>query len=125
MHTSTLYLVILSIAATLVSARPSLAHFRSLVGAPYKRQSTGIPSSCASICDPVNNEVNMVSYISGLSHLDVPILIQGCPATACCTQSFETSYYGCLLCVGTADNVTDYSQAQTDLDGGYTHYYPT
>ncbi|KAG1845662.1 hypothetical protein F4604DRAFT_1504353, partial [Suillus subluteus] len=77
--------------------------FRAL--SPSKRQ-TSTPSQCTSTCDPVQSEVN-----------------DGCPITACCTQSFETSYYDCLLCVGTADNTTDYSQAQTDLDNLYVACY--
>ncbi|KAG0700082.1 hypothetical protein DFH29DRAFT_768551, partial [Suillus ampliporus] len=81
--------------------------FRTLSSASYKRQSSGtIPSQCASTCDPVNNEVN-----------------SGCPITACCAQSFETSYYNCLLCVGTAMNATDYTQAQADLDTLYVSCY--
>ncbi|KAG2114746.1 uncharacterized protein F5147DRAFT_431413 [Suillus discolor] len=39
--------------------------------------------------------------------------------SVCCTQSFETSYYNCLLCVGIALNATDYIQAQADLNGLY------
>ncbi|KAG1753230.1 hypothetical protein EDB19DRAFT_817660 [Suillus lakei] len=106
MRTSTICLVVLSAAASLVSSRPSASYltqsFRALSSPSYKRQSSSVPSQCTSICDPVNNEVNA-----------------GCPITACCTQSFETSYYNCLLCVGTAVNATDYTQAQADLDQLY------
>ncbi|KAJ8592667.1 hypothetical protein M405DRAFT_812386 [Rhizopogon salebrosus TDB-379] len=102
----TIYLAVLSVAATLVSARPStsyLAHnYWTLSGVAHRRQNTGIPSQCTSTCDPINNEVNA-----------------GCPVTACCTQSFETGYYNCFMCVGNADNATDYSGAQTDLDNLY------
>ncbi|KAG1739904.1 uncharacterized protein EDB91DRAFT_372965 [Suillus paluster] len=109
MHTSTICLVMLSAAAGLVSSRPSASYlthtFRTLSSASYKRQSS-VPSQCTPVCDPVNAEVN-----------------SGCPITACCTQSFETSYYNCLLCVGTAMNATDYTQAQSDLDTLYLSCY--
>ncbi|OAX36252.1 hypothetical protein K503DRAFT_318690 [Rhizopogon vinicolor AM-OR11-026] len=109
MRTSTICFTVLLATATLVSARPSTSHlahtFRMLSGVPYKRQSS-TPSQCTSTCDVVSSELNA-----------------GCSPTACCTQSFETSYYDCLLCVGTADNATDYSQAQTDLDELYTSCY--
>ncbi|KAG2038539.1 hypothetical protein BDR03DRAFT_954344 [Suillus americanus] len=110
MRASAICLSVLSMAVTLVSCRSSASHhltqsFRALSSPPYKRQSS-TPSQCTSICDPVQSEVNA-----------------GCPITACCTQSFETSYYNCLLCVGTAYNTTDYSQAQTDLDQLYVACY--
>ncbi|KAG2130989.1 uncharacterized protein EDB93DRAFT_1255647 [Suillus bovinus] len=105
MRVSTSCLVVLSAAATFVSSRPSASYltqsFRVLLSPSYKRQSSSTPQ-CASTCDPVNDEVN-----------------DGCPITTCCTQTFETSYYNCLLCVGVASNATDYTQAQGDLDGLY------
>ncbi|KAG2070060.1 hypothetical protein BDR04DRAFT_659239 [Suillus decipiens] len=73
--------------------------FPALSTLSYKRQSSSVPSQCNLTCDRVIDEVNA-----------------GCPITACCSQSFETSYYSCLLCVGTAFNITDYTQAQADLD---------
>lgn len=111
MRACTICLVILSLAATLVLSRPSTSYltqsFRALSTASYKRQSSGyVPSQCTSICDPVNNEVNA-----------------GCPITVCCAQSFETSYYNCLMCVGTALNATDYTQAQVDLDQLFVSCY--
>ncbi|KAG1753229.1 hypothetical protein EDB19DRAFT_817576 [Suillus lakei] len=106
MRTSTICLVVLSAAASFVSSHPSASYltqsFRALSSPSYKRQSSSVPSQCTSTCDPVYTEMNT-----------------GCPITACCTQSFETSYYNCLLCVGTADNATDYTQAQADLDNLY------
>ncbi|KAG2114741.1 uncharacterized protein F5147DRAFT_431373 [Suillus discolor] len=107
MRASAICLVVLSAAATFVSSHPSTeSHltrsFRVLSSPSYKRQSSNVPPQCTSICDPVNDEVNA-----------------GCPMTTCCTQSFETNYYDCLLCVGTALNTTDYTQAQTDLDQLY------
>ncbi|KIK48068.1 hypothetical protein CY34DRAFT_798697 [Suillus luteus UH-Slu-Lm8-n1] len=110
MRASTICLVVLSTAATLVSSRPSASYltqsFRALSSPSYKRQSNSVPSQCTSTCDPVQTEVNA-----------------GCPITACCTQSFETSYYNCLLCVGTAMNATDYTQAQADIDQLYVSCY--
>lgn len=110
MLASTICLVVLSTAANLASSRPSASYltqsFRALSSPSYKRQSNSVPSQCTSTCDPVLNEVNA-----------------GCPMTACCTQSFETSYYNCLLCVGTAMNATDYTQAQADIDQLYVSYY--
>ncbi|KIJ70612.1 hypothetical protein HYDPIDRAFT_23703 [Hydnomerulius pinastri MD-312] len=58
-----------------------------------------VPAACTSICDPVNTEVN-----------------DGCPVTACCSDSFETAYYDCLQCVGSALNATDYTTAQDYLN---------
>ncbi|KAG2345039.1 hypothetical protein BDR05DRAFT_145573 [Suillus weaverae] len=105
MRPSTICIVVLSAAAVLVSSRPSASYlsqsFRALSSPSYKRQSS-VPSQCTSTCDPVQSELN-----------------SGCPITACCTQSFETSYYNCLLCVGTAYNATDYTQAQADVDNLY------
>ncbi|KAG1753231.1 hypothetical protein EDB19DRAFT_817590 [Suillus lakei] len=111
MRASIICLVVLSAAATLVLSRPSASYlsqsFRMLSTASYRRQSSGyVPSQCTSTCDPVNNEVNA-----------------GCPITVCCAQSFETSYYDCLICVGTALNATDYTQAQVDLDQLYVSCY--
>ncbi|KAG1811190.1 uncharacterized protein BJ212DRAFT_1483854 [Suillus subaureus] len=106
MHASVICLVVLSIAATLASSRPGASYltqsFRELSSLSYKRQSSSIPSQCTSTCDPVQSESSI-----------------GWPITACCTQSFETTYYNCLLCAGTAYNTTDYTQAQTDLDQLY------
>ncbi|KAG2151712.1 hypothetical protein BD769DRAFT_1658146 [Suillus cothurnatus] len=109
MRASAFYLVVLSVATTLVSSRPSASHltqsFRALSGPLYKRQSS-TPSQCTPSCDPVQAELN-----------------DGCPITACCTQAFETSYYHCLLCVGVADNATDYTTAQADIDNLYVACY--
>ncbi|KAG2064151.1 hypothetical protein BDR04DRAFT_1110539 [Suillus decipiens] len=110
MRASMICFLVLLLTATLVSSRPNTSYlthsFRALSTLSYKRQSSSTPSQCTSTCDPVNNEVNA-----------------GCPITACCTQSFETGYYDCLLCVGTALNATDYTQAQADLDELYVSCY--
>ncbi|KAG1767735.1 hypothetical protein EV702DRAFT_747849 [Suillus placidus] len=109
MRPSTICIVVLSAAAIPVSSRPSASYlsqsFRVLSSPSYKRQSS-VPSQCTPTCDPVQSELN-----------------SGCPITACCTQSFETSYYNCLLCVGTAYNATDYTQAQADVDQLYVSCY--
>ncbi|KAG2151715.1 hypothetical protein BD769DRAFT_1400888 [Suillus cothurnatus] len=68
--------------------------FPALSSPSCKRQSSFIPLQCTSSCDPAQNELNA-----------------GCPMTACCTQSFETSYYNRLLCFGTVFNATDHTQA--------------
>ncbi|KAG2038540.1 hypothetical protein BDR03DRAFT_298702 [Suillus americanus] len=106
MRTSIIYLVILSAATTLISSRLSVSYLTQSFRAPsspsYKKQSSSIPLQCTSTSDPVKNELNA-----------------GCPMTACCTQSFETSYYNCLLCVAIALKTTDYTQAQADLDQLY------
>ncbi|KAG2151709.1 hypothetical protein BD769DRAFT_979 [Suillus cothurnatus] len=106
MRASEICLIVLSMAATLVSSRPSASYltqsFRAMLSPSYKRQSSSVPPQCASTCDPIQNEVNA-----------------GYPVPACCTQSFGTSYYNCLLCVGIAMNTTDYTQAQVGLDRLY------
>ncbi|KAG2074918.1 hypothetical protein BDR04DRAFT_1150731 [Suillus decipiens] len=113
MHVYLICLVVLSTTATLVSSRPSASYppaqsFQALSSPSYKRQheSSSVPSRCTSTCDPVQNEVNA-----------------GCPMTVCCTQSFGASYYDCLLCIGTALNATDYTQAQADIDQLYVSCY--
>ncbi|KAG2151714.1 hypothetical protein BD769DRAFT_1002 [Suillus cothurnatus] len=109
MRAYVIYLVVLSMAATLVSSRPSASYltqsFRALSGPLYKRQGP-TPSQCTPSCDPVQGEIN-----------------DGCPITACCTQAFETSYYNCLLCLGTADNTTDYTTSQADINDLYATCY--
>ncbi|KAG1767736.1 hypothetical protein EV702DRAFT_1146299 [Suillus placidus] len=103
MRPSNICIVVLSAAATLVSSRPSASYlsqsFRALSSPSYKRQGSPIPSQCTPSCDPVQSELN-----------------SECPMSICCTQSFETSYYNCLLCVDTAYNITDHTQAQADVD---------
>lgn len=110
MRAAVICLVALSMAATLVSSRPSASYltqsFQALLSPLYERQSSSVPSQCTSTCDPIQNEENA-----------------GYPMTACCTQSFETSYYNCLLCVGTAVNATDYTRAQANLDQLYISCY--
>ncbi|KAG2365642.1 hypothetical protein BDR07DRAFT_1398266 [Suillus spraguei] len=110
MRASTIYFLVSLLTATLVSSHPDTSYithyFWALSTLSYKRQSSSVPSQCNSTCDPVIDEVNA-----------------GCPITTCCTQFFETSYYSCVLCVGTALNVTDYTQAQADLDKLYVACY--
>ncbi|KAG2151710.1 hypothetical protein BD769DRAFT_973 [Suillus cothurnatus] len=106
MRASATYLVVLSMATTLVSSHSSASHLTQALSGPlYKRQGP-TPSQCTPSCDPVQSEMN-----------------DGCPIAICCTQSFETSYYNCLLCVGTAENTTDYTTSQADLDNIYVSCY--
>jgi len=59
-----------------------------------------IPTQCETTCDPVNT-----------------IIASGCtPAQCYCTSSFELGLFSCFVCVGTATNITDYSQEQKELD---------
>jgi len=62
------------------------------------------PPQCVTICNPVNNVI------------DSP---QGCSPSACCTSSFENSYYNCFLCAEAAANDTDFTEAQMVLDDLY------
>ncbi|KAK0498284.1 hypothetical protein EDD18DRAFT_1157060 [Armillaria luteobubalina] len=39
-----------------------------------------------------------------------------CTPAQCCTSSFENNYVSCIECVGSAANVTDFSQFQTIVD---------
>ncbi|KAF9224407.1 hypothetical protein BS17DRAFT_766455 [Gyrodon lividus] len=115
MRFSTLIISALSTAAGVGAAKvePLLVHWvrafsdASIGDGFEKRQAMGgvgtVPSQCTSACNPVSNEVNV-----------------GCPVAACCTPSFETAYYNCLECVGTALNATDYTTAQDDLNSLYT-----
>ncbi|KAH7912457.1 hypothetical protein BJ138DRAFT_1004450 [Hygrophoropsis aurantiaca] len=108
MRTSSLVLYILTTAASLQAARldPYLG-LKALSPIPFnKRQANTVPSQCTTTCDPVNSEVSA-----------------GCPITACCSQDFETAYYNCLTCVGTADDATNYTTAQQDLDLLYVTCY--
>ncbi|KAG1811187.1 uncharacterized protein BJ212DRAFT_559685 [Suillus subaureus] len=110
MRATIICLVILSAATTFILSRSSASYLTQYLWVPssssYKRQSNSILLQYISTCDPVQNELNA-----------------GCPMTTCCTQSFETSYYKCLLCVGIADNAPDYTQAQADLDQLYLSCY--
>ncbi|KAK0490514.1 hypothetical protein IW261DRAFT_17929 [Armillaria novae-zelandiae] len=63
------------------------------------RQITGIPSQCQMPCSAASDLVNA-----------------DCTPAQCCTSSFETNYVSCIECVGSAANVTDYSQFQTIVD---------
>jgi len=54
-----------------------------------------VPPQCIANCNPVN-----------------ALIAAQCSPQQCCTGTFETEYYNCLLCVGQAANVTDYSTAQ-------------
>ncbi|KIK07634.1 hypothetical protein K443DRAFT_168189 [Laccaria amethystina LaAM-08-1] len=59
-----------------------------------------IPTQCETTCDPVNT-----------------VLESGCtPAQCYCTTSFESDLFSCFVCVGTATNVTDYSEEQQELN---------
>jgi len=118
MRASTLPVLIISLVACVAAAsfQPLLAHrvpvppvsvatFRQGL---VKRQvsvpsESSVPSSCASSCDPVNDEISL-----------------GCPVTSCCTTTFETLYYNCLDCVGAALNTGNYSSAQNNLNLLYT-----
>ncbi|KAJ7667522.1 hypothetical protein DFH06DRAFT_1322122 [Mycena polygramma] len=45
-----------------------------------------------------------------------PDVIQSCPVTQCCSDAFESGYFECYKCVGTAMNVTDFTLAQEYVD---------
>jgi hypothetical protein len=102
MHISTLFVsTALSLAVPVVSAASNgreLARRQVSVGSP-----SPLPSQCTSTCSPVNNEINL-----------------GCPVTACCTTTFESQYYNCLACVGTALHVANFSTYQNSLNLLYT-----
>ncbi|KAK0242243.1 hypothetical protein EDD85DRAFT_810557 [Armillaria nabsnona] len=63
------------------------------------RQVSGIPSQCQTSCSAASDLVNA-----------------DCTPTQCCTSSFENNYVSCIECVGSAANLTDYSQFQTIVD---------
>jgi len=128
MRTSTICLAVLSAATTLASARPDTSYLafnlRALSDTLYKREIT-IPSECTSTCDPVYDQVKDVSCIAGLTNVDVLIFVQGCSVSTCCTESFEASYYQCIVCVGeNADDITesDIADAQADFDCKFTSH---
>ncbi|KAH0586968.1 hypothetical protein H2248_005795 [Termitomyces sp. 'cryptogamus'] len=92
---------------THTSARPGSAHVVvERIGYPHDagllnaRQSDNpdVPSQCKSTCDPVNTAI-----------------ANNCTPQQCCTATFETQYYNCLVCFGSALNATDYSGAQAVL----------
>ncbi|KAG2114745.1 uncharacterized protein F5147DRAFT_677770 [Suillus discolor] len=66
MHASIICSVVLS-AATFVSSRSSASYLtQSLLSSSYGRQSSSsVPSQCTSICDPVNDKENDMSFHPG------------------------------------------------------------
>ncbi|KAJ7762747.1 hypothetical protein DFH07DRAFT_402933 [Mycena maculata] len=66
------------------------------------RQVPDVPPQCDTTCDPVDD-----------------ILASGnCSPSQCCTPLFQSGYFGCLECVGMADNATvaEFAQAQGLVD---------
>ncbi|KAG2151713.1 hypothetical protein BD769DRAFT_1658147 [Suillus cothurnatus] len=106
MRASATYLVVLSMATALVSSHSSASHLTQALSGPLYKRQRSTPSQCTPSCDPVQAEMN-----------------DGCPITACCTQAFGTSFYNCILCVGAADNVTDYTTVQAYIDNIYVACY--
>ncbi|KIL67401.1 hypothetical protein M378DRAFT_159824 [Amanita muscaria Koide BX008] len=41
---------------------------------------------------------------------------ESCTPQACCTSTFEQDYLACFTCIGKAQNNTDYTSYQTQLD---------
>jgi len=67
-----------------------------------RRQTTGqVPPQCESLCNPIN------------------ALAANCTLSQCCLATFDTGYFNCFVCVGTAANVTDYSVPQSIVDKLY------
>jgi len=60
---------------------------------------SSVPSQCEPDCDPINDQIQA-----------------SCTTSKCCTANFETGYFTCLKCVGTAIKIEDYSSAQNVLD---------
>ncbi|KAJ6463212.1 hypothetical protein C8R47DRAFT_1225164 [Mycena vitilis] len=59
-----------------------------------------IPASCQAGCAP------FAPFLQG----------ESCPVTQCCSDAFESGYFECYKCVGTAMNVTDFTVAQEYVD---------
>ncbi|KAF7331641.1 hypothetical protein MKEN_00043800 [Mycena kentingensis (nom. inval.)] len=63
---------------------------------PFPRGLDEIPTVCADECAPFS------LFLHG----------DACRVTECCSSAFEEGYFGCFMCVGTAQNATDFSFAQ-------------
>ncbi|KAG7446064.1 uncharacterized protein BT62DRAFT_1076461 [Guyanagaster necrorhizus] len=63
------------------------------------RQDSDIPPQCQTPCSAA-----------------MALVSANCSPSECCTSSFENNYVACIECVGTAANITDYSQYQTVVD---------
>ncbi|KAG8218269.1 hypothetical protein J3R82DRAFT_3880 [Butyriboletus roseoflavus] len=133
-------LALLAVCVSAASLQPLFAHRAPAISAASIGQAlerrqvsvtspSSVPAQCTSTCNPVNNEVSLVSVASHFSPVLTPRVgvtipwlhsISGCPATACCTISFETEYYNCLECVGMALDTTNYATAQNSLNLLYT-----
>ncbi|KAJ7283286.1 hypothetical protein C8J57DRAFT_1292042 [Mycena rebaudengoi] len=91
---------------------PATLWSRTVIGAPGSiklvqglrmRQLDGIPNvpaMCRNDCSP------FAGFLAGAS----------CPVTQCCIPLFEAGFFNCFLCIGQAQNVTDFSIAQTFVD---------
>ncbi|KAF5371964.1 hypothetical protein D9615_008064 [Tricholomella constricta] len=71
----------------------------ALDGLSVRQSLPNVPQQCKADCDPVNT-----------------IIANQCAPKECCTATFETQYYNCLLCVGNSLNITDYTAPQDTLD---------
>ncbi|PPR03329.1 hypothetical protein CVT24_012605 [Panaeolus cyanescens] len=71
-------------------------------GTVHRRQGAipSVPSQCKSTCDPINT-----------------ILSTGCRPQQCCTESFTKGYFDCFECVADSVGLTDFTDAQTIVDG--------
>lgn len=72
-----------------------------------RRQATSspppTPAQCESTCESV-----------------APIIESGCSMiSACCSATFEMSFFDCLVCTNAATNVTDYTEAQSTINSLY------
>ncbi|KAK7048335.1 hypothetical protein R3P38DRAFT_2868739 [Favolaschia claudopus] len=106
MPLTTLATPLFALHLTSVSAVPQYANgpFRlGLAGARNRRADLPNAPQCETTCDPVEDILATMS----------------CPPSQCCTPLFQSSYFNCLKCVGTATNATkaDWAVAQADVDG--------
>ncbi|KAG1787695.1 uncharacterized protein HD556DRAFT_1408213 [Suillus plorans] len=111
--------VLLSAAATLVLSHlnpwtESFLGVSTLSSAPYnifgvssltyKQWGSDVLWECSPTCDLFQTGFNAACTMAGAS---------------CYTQSFQTSYYNCVLCAGAVIDGTDYTVAQADMDDFY------
>ncbi|KAF8716383.1 hypothetical protein AX14_012370, partial [Amanita brunnescens Koide BX004] len=123
---ATLTILTLTLAQLYLSATAFLVPRGVITGSLVTRQGqgngNGTLSQCESPCSSVdqfvgpNAPVRKPVFSSSSKSLCRVLPQDTCTPQACCTADFEQAYLNCFTCIGTAENITDYSQYQSSLD---------
>ncbi|KAF8716382.1 hypothetical protein AX14_012370, partial [Amanita brunnescens Koide BX004] len=107
MKNATLTILTLTLAQLYLSATAFLVPRGVITGSLVTRQGQGNGNGTLSQCE---------SPCSSVDQFVGPNAPDTCTPQACCTADFEQAYLNCFTCIGTAENITDYSQYQSSLD---------